>query len=96
MTIPALLDKQVVEVIRQWKQDIRDQEANNGNVQILENMVGACKKQLVALSEEGVRKMQQFGNQAEREKAEESGRSLLRLYGMPFMGKKLRGDARAG
>ena len=55
MTIPIGLDRQVVQVIRRRKQDIRDLETNSGSVQILERMVGECRNQLVTLAEDGMK-----------------------------------------
>ena len=69
MEIPGLLDKQVIEIIQQWKQDIRDQDTSNGIVQIPESMVGECKNQLITVSEEGVRKLHRCNSQAEQEGA---------------------------
>ena len=40
MAIPALLDKQVVDIIKQWKRDIREKDTRNGDVQTLESMAG--------------------------------------------------------
>ena len=45
MAIRGLLDKQVVEIIQQWKKGVHDQDTSNGNGQILDSMVGGCKNQ---------------------------------------------------
>ena len=42
---------------------------NGDNVQILERLVGECKRQMIILTEEGSTKLQKCGNQAERESA---------------------------
>ena len=53
MGIQALLDKKVIAIIQQLKQDLHDQDTGNGNVQSLEIMEGECEKQLIAVAEEG-------------------------------------------
>ena len=53
MAIPAMLDKQIGEIIQQRKRDIHEEDTRNGNVQILESMLGECKNQLATVEEEG-------------------------------------------
>ena len=74
--IPALSDKQVVDIIQQWKLDIHNQDTRNGNVQILESMVGECKNQWITVAKEGVRKLQRRNSQSEQEKQAKSGRNF--------------------
>ena len=69
MAIRGLLDKQVVEIIQQWKHEIHDQDTSNGNVQILESMAGECKNRLITVAEERIRKLQRRNSQEEKEKA---------------------------
>ena len=69
IAIPNGLNKEVTQILQQRKKDVRDQKINAGNVQILERMVGGCKKQMITLTEDGMRKMQKCGDQAECGKA---------------------------
>ena len=66
--IPNGLGKEIAHILQQWKQDVHDQKINGGNVQILERVVGGCKRQMAILTEDGMMQLQQCGDQAGREK----------------------------
>ena len=69
LAIPNGLGKEIMRILHQWKQDVHDPKINGGDVQIIERMVGECKRQMVTLAEDGLVKLHRFGDQAEREKA---------------------------
>ena len=52
LEIPNGLDKEIMQILQQWKQDVHDQKINGGNVQILERMVGGYTKQMITLTED--------------------------------------------
>ena len=66
LAIPNGPDQGIAQIIQQWKQGEHDQEANVDNVQILERMATECKNQMITLTEEGSKKLQQWENQAEQ------------------------------
>ena len=76
---PARLDQQVIEIIQKWKRDIHEEDTGNGNVQILGDMVGGCKKQLITVAEEGGRKMQRCDNQEEQGEAGRKWQDFARI-----------------
>ena len=47
MTIPSGLDPEAIQAIQLRKQDIRDQKANSGNVQIIERENGECVQKTI-------------------------------------------------
>ena len=69
IAIPSALDKEATQIIQLRQQDVHEQKIDSDNVQILERMVGGCKNQLIALTEDGMLKLQQRGDQTERERA---------------------------
>ena len=59
MAIPGLLGSKVTKIIQPWKQARHEQDTSsgNGNVQILEQLIGGCKNQLIAVAKTGTRKL---------------------------------------
>ena len=80
MRIPNELGKEVAGIIQKWKQDAHDQKEleSSGDVQILGQMVGGCRKQLITLTEGGMEQLNQCVDQKEREKAGKSGHDFIR------------------
>ena len=71
LALPNGLGKEIVQILQHWMQDVHDQKINGGDVQILERMVGGCKRQMITSSEGGLMKLQQCGDREDREKAGE-------------------------
>ena len=67
-----MLDSQVIKIIQQWKQAIRDQDTSSGNVQIIEQVVGECKNQLITVAQTGGRKLHLCTDQEEEEIAQKA------------------------
>ena len=65
--IPDRLDIEIKQIIQHWDQEGNGQNDNGGNVQILERAARGSKKQMVALADGGFQKLQQRGNQIEKQ-----------------------------
>ena len=92
MEIPGLSDSHVMSTIQQLKQASREQDTSSDNVQILEQVIGECKNQLVTIANEGVWKLQLCSDKEERcssQKAVRVSEGGMRENSMP----NRRGDA---
>ena len=79
MGIPGLSDSQVMKIIQRSKQASHEQDGSNGNVQILGQLDGAYKNQLVAIAKAGLGKMQLRQNEQERERSRRKWQEFLKL-----------------
>ena len=75
MAIHGLLDSQVTSIIQQLKQASHEQDTSSDNVQILENVIGECKNQLIAIAQAGIGKLQLCSDKEDQGGAE-SGASF--------------------
>ena len=65
LAIPNGLGQGITQIIQQWEKDEHDQKPNVDNVQIVERMAIGCKNQMVTLTKEGSKKLQQCENHDE-------------------------------
>ena len=80
MEIPGLLDSQVVKIIiQQRKQAGRERDTSSGDVQILGQLVGACKNQLITIAQAGMRKLQLCTDQEGKEEAIRKRQEFLKV-----------------
>ena len=72
-------------IIQHWKQARNEQDTSSGNenVQILEQVKGECKNQVVTVSQAGG-KPPIFTDQEEQGRASRNGKSFRRWYGRRF------------
>ena len=77
LSLPHGLGEEIAQITQQGKHDIHYQNKIGDDVQILERLVGERKRQMIILAEEGSTKLQQCGDQAEREKDGEKWEDFL-------------------
>ena len=82
LAIPSRLYIEIKQVVQHWNQDGHGQNDNFDNVQIIERMVCGGKKEMIALAEGGLMKLQQCVNQVERQKAGEMAHIFRKYLGM--------------
>ena len=73
LAIPTRIESELRQVILQCGQGTHGRSDGGDNVQILERVVCISKEQMITLSENGMKKIQQGVVQAERQIAEENG-----------------------
>ena len=72
-TIPIRIENEPRQAISQRGQGTHERSDGRGNVQIIERVVCVSKEQMIALAEDGMEKIQQAVDQAERQIAEGNG-----------------------